>query len=81
MQDFALEVEPQQCPAFLERRACPCVLVWLLLFGATAQSGGRHFVGRQYVGRSLLAQPEPPDSPDYHEPKLWGDVDPESLVD
>ena len=55
MQDFALEVEPQQCPAFSERRACPCVLVGLLVFGATAQSGGRHLVGRQYVGRHLPA--------------------------
>ena len=36
MQDFALEAESQQCPAFSERRACPCVLVWLLVFGAMA---------------------------------------------
>ena len=71
MQDFALEVKPQQCLAFSERRACPCVLVWLLVFGAIAQSGGRHLVGRQYVGRHLSAWLVPPDSLDHHRPKLW----------
>ena len=76
MQDFALEVEPQQCPAFSERRACPCVLVGLLVFGATAQSGGR-----QYVGRHLPAQSGPPDSLDHHQPKLWGDGGRESPVE
>ena len=81
MQDFALEVESQQNPAFLERRASPCGLVWLLLFGTTAQSGGRHFVGRQYVGCHLLAQLEPPDSLDHHQPKLWGDGGRESQVE
>ena len=81
MQNFALEVGSQQSPAFLERRAHPCGLVWLLLFGTTAQSGGRHFVGRQYVGRHLLAQSEPPDSLDHHQPKLWEDGGQEGLVE
>ena len=55
--------------------------MWLLLFGTIAQSGGRHFVGRQYVGRHLLSQLESPDSLDHHEPKLWGDGGPEGLVE
>ena len=33
MQDFALEVEPQQCLAFSERRACLCVDVDVGVWG------------------------------------------------
>ena len=57
------------------------VLVWMVVFGAMAKSGGRHLVGRQYGGRHLSAWLVPPDSLDHHQPKLLGDGGRESQVE
>ena len=58
-------------PCIFGAQGIPMVLVWMVVFGAMAKSGGRHLVGRQYVGRHLSAWLVPPDSLDHHRPKLW----------